>query len=628
MTQVFEQIYSKDQGRLAAVADESRDVVVLSSGFDPECKTAPRPPRDLQLTRTSEKLLDEGVRVLRTGGWMFVYGLPEELPFWALRLSEITGRRQGEEADSAADKDQDNRLVTSAATVASRMVFKYWIALDLDDASPGKTLKPSHQGVLMFVKEPADKKGWPGPRLDIDAARLPHAYCAACGKTLKDWGGKKHLMNPLGAAISDVWRGLTRQALRDSVIPPDVLQRLALLTGATTQTGLHLIQTGRGVEVRNAKAAAGRSATLQIDAPESGEESEPNRSSALEFSKLAALETNHVYEGDCVTFLRRVKELQPRGAFDLAFADPPYNLEKSYSNYDDARAEQHYLDWCNAWLAGMADTLKPGGSLFVLNLPKWALHHATFLSARLEFRHWIVWDALSDPRGKIMPAHYALLWFTKPGAKPACHYAPVGSRARPDSVQPPDSPKYCLRAACIRHRKALGQDEKVELTDVWWDVHRIKHKRDRDAHPCQLPEKLMERILKLATRPGDVVFDPFCGAGTTGIAAAKLGRKYLMTEVDARYVRITNEKLAAMHEHADMFGEFVVPRKSVTRKRGDVSKREIERYLQELAAKLQRVPTEADVMEDRPGLLREIDLNYRNRGAAFKRAKIALADAK
>jgi site-specific DNA-methyltransferase (adenine-specific) len=478
----------------------------------------------------------------------------------------------------------------------------------------------------MFLKEPLEKKGWPGPRLNIDAARLPHAYCAACGNTLKDWGGKKHLMNPRGAAISDVWRSLTRQALRDNVIPSEVLQRLALLTDATVGNCLHVIQTGRGVEVRNVKAAGNRSADLRIGSEENVDEGNavPNRSSTLPFNGLTALETNHVYQGDCVAFLDWVKGLQPRGAFDLVFADPPYNLEKKYNNYDDARADQYYLDWCNTWLAGMADTLKPGGSLFVLNLPKWALHHAAFLSARLEFRHWIVWDALSDPRGKIMPAHYALLWFTKPGAKPVCNYASVGSRGGKDFVLPPDSPKYCLRAACIRDRKALGRDEKVELTDIWFDVHRIKHKRDRDAHPCQLPEKLMERILKLATRPGDVVFDPFCGAGTTAIAAAKLGRKFVMTEVDSRYVRITNEKLAAMREHADMFGAFVVPRKSVKRKRGDVTKREIERYLQELAAKLGRVPVEADVIEDRPGLLREIDLNYPNRGAAFKRAKIGL----
>lgn len=615
MTQLFEQIYTKDERHLAAVKDASRDVVVLSTGFDPVCKTALHPPRDLCLTKASEKLVNECVRVLRAGGWLFVYGLPEELPFWALRFSRLERCRQGNEA--ACEKIDGSQGLTSAAgesgEASRRIVFKYWIALEVDDAPLGKTLKPAHHGLLMFQMVSTDKNAPLSKALNVDAGRLPHAHCAACGNTLKDWGGKKHLMNPRGAAISDVWRGLNHHGLRDNMIPDEVLQRLALLTDATMENALHLIQTGRGVEVRDAKAAQRSSDTAK-----------PNQSSSVQFDQLRSLELNHVYEGDCIPFLQRVKELHPRGAFDLAFADPPYNLEKDYSHYDDGLADQHYLDWCNAWLAGMAETLKPGGSLFVLNLPKWALHHAAFLSTRLEFQHWIAWDALSDPRGKIMPAHYALLWFTKPGAKPVCNYSPLGSRGRPDFVVPPDAPKYCLRTACIRNRKALGHDEKVELTDVWWDVHRIKHKRDRDAHPCQLPEKLMERIIKLVTRPGDAVFDPFCGAGTTAIAAAKLGRKFVMTEVDPHYVQITNEKLAAMREHADMFGEFAVPRKPVTRKRGDVSKKEIERYLQELAAKLSRVPTEADVLEDRPGLLREIDLNYPNRGAAFKRAKIVL----
>jgi site-specific DNA-methyltransferase (adenine-specific) len=342
------------------------------------------------------------------------------------------------------------------------------------------------------------------------------------------------------------------------------------------------------------------------------------------FDRLAQIELDRVYAGDCLSFLHRVEVLHPNGLFDLAFADPPYNLDKNYGQWDDALADRHYLDWCHAWLAGMAAALKPGGSLFVLNLPKWAIQHAAFLQRHLDFRHWIVWDALSDPRGKLMPAHYALLWFTKPGGKPVCNYSSLGSKVREGFVVPPDSSQYCLRAKCVQRRKALGDDVKVELSDIWSDIHRIKHKRDRDAHPCQLPEKLMERIIKLASRPGDVVFDPFCGAGTTAIAAMKLGRKFVTTELDADYVRITNEKLAAMREHADMFGEFVVPREATKRQRGDVTKREIESYLQQLAQSLRRVPTEADVRADRPGLLPEIDRMYPTRSAAFKRAKIGL----
>jgi site-specific DNA-methyltransferase (adenine-specific) len=336
---------------------------------------------------------------------------------------------------------------------------------------------------------------------------------------------------------------------------------------------------------------------------------------------LRKLERNHVYSADCVAFLERVARLHPDGVFDLVFADPPYNLEKSYDTYADALAERHYLEWCERWLDGMTRTLKPGGSLFVLNLPRWAMHHAAFLNARLEFRHWIAWDALSEPRGRLMPAHYALLYYTKPGGKPGFDYAGFGDRRDPEAVQRPDAPKYCLRAACIRERKAGGDDARVELSDVWFDVHRIKHKRDRDAHPCQLPEKLMDRLIRLTTRSGDLVFDPFCGAGTTAIAARKLGRDFVVVDLDTNYVRITTEKLAAMEQAAAVSGTAAVPRQRVARPRKAASKRAIELALQELARKLGRMPTETDLSQE---LLQQIALIYPYPGAALKRARIVL----
>jgi site-specific DNA-methyltransferase (adenine-specific) len=533
----------------------------------------------------SHDLLTEALRVLQPGGLLFLYGSPAELPGWG-------------------------EYLLTAPEVVEQVVFKYWIALDLNEQPRDGFLLPTHQGLLLFMKRDPARKTLPPFQIHTNEVRVPHRDCTACGENVKDWGGKKHLINPLGAAPSDVWRDLPRRPLTDDEIPADVLQRIAKLAGVKSEEVLQLM----------AKSPE-RAKILGKVAPQAS----PLAGAAdKSFDKLTRVELDRVYAGDCLSFLHRVEVLHPNGLFDLAFADPPYNLEKNYSQWDDAMADQHYLEWCNAWLAGMAATLKPGGSLFVLNMPKWAIYHAAFLNRQLDFRHWIAWDALSDPRGKLMPAHYALLWFTKPGGKPVCNYSPVGSKVREGFAVPPDSSQYCLRAKCVQQRKALGDDVKVELSDVWFDIHRIKHKRDRDAHPCQLPEKLMERIIKLASRPGDVVFDPFCGAGTTAIAAMKLGRKFVVTDLDENYVRITNEKLAAMREHADMFGEFVVPRAATKRQRGDLTKREIESYLQELAQTLGRVPTEEDVLADRPGLLPEIDRIYPNRGAAFKRAKIGL----
>jgi len=76
-----------------------------------------------------------------------------------------------------------------------------------------------------------------------------------------------------------------------------------------------------------------------------------------------AIAPDMVREEDCVSFLRHVAQRHPEGLFDLAFADPPYNLAKNYGGYDDERAEEKYLAWCNEWLAGMAQALKPGGSV-------------------------------------------------------------------------------------------------------------------------------------------------------------------------------------------------------------------------------------------------------------------------
>ncbi len=534
----------------------------------------------------AKERLQTALARLPVGGWLCLYGEPADLPGWA-------------------------ELLRREETLAKQVLFKYWIALDLHDRARTGFLQPTHQGLILFTKRDPARRTPPPFRLYPNAARVPHRTCAACGENVKDWGGKKHLLNPLGAAPSDVWRDLPRRKLSKTEVPAEVGERIARLAGVSLED-IQLMLTPETKAGKTSEKA--RVPLIELAS-----------SRSRDFAELKQIEPDRIYEGDCLALLSRTAVLYPNGRFDLAFADPPYNLEKRYGRWDDALAEEKYLAWCESWLGGMAATLKPGGSLLVLNLPKWATHHAAFLQRFLDFRHWIVWDALSDPRGKLMPAHYALLWFTKPGGKPVCNYAPLGQAATVGQVTPPDAPRYCLRAKCICQRKTRGDDAKVELSDIWFDVHRIRHKRDRDAHPCQLPEKLMERIIKLASRPGDLVYDPFGGAGTTAIAALKLGRQFVLSELDRDYVRIANQKLAALRKHADLFGEFNVPRPSTTRLRSDLTKKEVESYLQQLAQRLERLPTEADVLADRPGLLTEIDRMYPNRGAAFKRAKVGLA---
>lgn len=129
-----------------------------------------------------------------------------------------------------------------------------------------------------------------------------------------------------------------------------------------------------------------------------------------------------------------------------------------------------------------------------------------------------------------MPAHYGLLHYTK---------SPTLFTLNPqEEIEPAN---HCLRPKCIKSRGTNWNHE--NLTNIWHDVHRIKHKKDRDAHPCQLPEKLLERVIKLASNSGDVVFDPFMGTGTTAVVAKKLGRNYTGSEYDASYIGIASGRL-------------------------------------------------------------------------------------
>lgn len=75
-----------------------------------------------------------------------------------------------------------------------------------------------------------------------------------------------------------------------------------------------------------------------------------------------------LFEADCLKILPNIKD----EIVDVIFADPPFNLGKNYGNKsNDSLADSEYLNWCFAWINECCRILKPGGSLFIYNLPKW-----------------------------------------------------------------------------------------------------------------------------------------------------------------------------------------------------------------------------------------------------------------
>ncbi|NPV87162.1 MAG: site-specific DNA-methyltransferase [Anaerolineae bacterium] len=243
-----------------------------------------------------------------------------------------------------------------------------------------------------------------------------------------------------------------------------------------------------------------------------------------------------IINGDCLDILARIED----NSVDVCFADPPFNLEKKYTTYNDQKPVEEYLNWCRQWLRELVRITKPSGSIFVHNIPKWLTYYASILNEIAHFRHWIAWDAMSNPLGKtLLPAHYGILFYTKE-LKGYKFY----------EVRAPH--KRCR--VCNSYLKDYGgkKDQMhpfgALVSDVWTDIHRIRHNVRRDEHPCQLPVPLLERIVLMSTDPGDIILDPFLGTGTTAIAAKALGRHFVGIDLDAEYVKMATEKLQNVHE--------------------------------------------------------------------------------
>ncbi len=166
----------------------------------------------------------------------------------------------------------------------------------------------------------------------------------------------------------------------------------------------------------------------------------------------------------------------------------------------------------------------------------------------LKFQNWIVWDALAFPVRLIMPAHYTILCFSKgkprelPGLIGGSSHIGVPSPPKSFNALEPLADGYCLRANCVDTRIAARINDRAPLTDLWGDIHRLKHNSRRVDHPCQLPPHLMYRLITVFTKPGESILDCFNGAGTTTLAAQQLGRRYVGIDSSEKYCIMAEER--------------------------------------------------------------------------------------
>jgi site-specific DNA-methyltransferase (adenine-specific) len=245
-----------------------------------------------------------------------------------------------------------------------------------------------------------------------------------------------------------------------------------------------------------------------------------------------------LYQGDCISLLNSIED----ETFDVVFADPPFNLNKLYpSGMDDNISHLEYIDWCQKWIDGCIRTLKPGGSLFLWNIPKWNTYFSEYLNQRLNFRHWIATDVkFSLPiQSKLYPSHYSLLYYIK-GEKPKTYHA--------DRLPMETCPKCYGDIKDYGGYKDKMNPKGVNMSDVWYDIPPVRHAKYKGRSGAnELSIKLLDRVIEMSSDPGDHIFDPFGGSGTTYIVAEMKKRKWTGVElgpiddITKRFANIQNE---------------------------------------------------------------------------------------
>lgn len=447
--------------------------------------------------------------------------------------------------------------------------LKLWITVKLAEPILSENyINQEHAALLILTRYKES--------LNHTKTRIGYTYCPACDKTTKDYGGKKHLYHEFGTLMSDVWRDITVDFEAE---PIEVTQRLKDLFGLPEYGHVNVYDQRTFFAPTNAQKV----------------------------HRIFPQETNHysdtsmLLNGDCIEQLRQI----PDNSIDFCFADPPYNLKKKYESWDDGIDIQKYFEWCDEWLSEMARVLKPGCTLAVLNIPQWCVRHFKHLNTILDYQDWIVWEGLSMPVRMVMPAHYSILCFSKGEPRRLPGISRTSNNILEEKALQTLLEDYCIRSSCMTKRKKQRVKDTNFISNVWWDVHRLKHNSRRVDHPCQLPPMFMYRLISLFTNDNEFVLDPFDGAGTTSLTAAQLKRKYVAIELSEYYHSITRQRHQELLQGLDPFRKNNddtpkaknSPVERLKKQKYAVSKKVLQLEIRNIAKLLGHVPSKDEVVQ-------------------------------
>lgn len=246
---------------------------------------------------------------------------------------------------------------------------------------------------------------------------------------------------------------------------------------------------------------------------------------------------NRILIGDCIDLMNSL----PEGSVDMIFADPPYNLQLGgdLTRPDNSKVAGVDDDWdkfanfatydafTKAWLSAARRCLSDTGTIWVIG----SYHNIFRVGATLQDQgFWILNDVIwrkTNPmpnfKGtRFQNAHETMIWATKSATQKRYTFNYDALKVLNDDLQ-------------------MRSDWSIPICS---GQERLKDISGKKVHPTQKPEALLHRIMMAASKPGDLILDPFFGSGTTGAVAKALGRRWIGLERDAGYALAAEQRIS------------------------------------------------------------------------------------
>ena len=245
-------------------------------------------------------------------------------------------------------------------------------------------------------------------------------------------------------------------------------------------------------------------------------------------------ELDLVAQSDILDYLRTI----PDNSVQLIIADPPYNLGPKFGNAKEWLNDNEWLPWCAEWLKECKRVLSHDGNIFVYGIH----HYLCFIQVELykldmHYRRQIIWNYENgfSYYKKSLATHYEpLIWFSKS----ADYYF--------EEIREPYKSQERLRNRIIKNGKEWIPNPNGRIAGDVWQFPTLAGRRfaeEKVDHPTQKPLSISQRSVKHFSAPGATVLVPFAGSGSECVAAIMNGRHFLASEINPKYVTISNERV-------------------------------------------------------------------------------------